>query len=173
VLCLGEGEMLDFGEVKNLKVGRYWMLYIYTDGASRGNPGESASGYRFLDSSRRLLRQHVLYNGVCTNNVAEYSAIIAALKDAIKMGNKEIILHSDSKLVVNQLCGSYKIKDAKMKKLNDEAVALLAGFDKWELLCVPRENREVGAVDKALNVFLDGRGKEKHKYGRGQLQTKL
>jgi ribonuclease HI len=149
------------------------MLQIYTDGASRGNPGESASGYRFIDASRKLLHQRVVYNGVCTNNVAEYKAIISALKDAFKMGYKEIVLHSDSKLVVNQICGSYKIKDSKMKKLNGEAAALLSGFGKWELLCVPRENREVSAVDKELNIFLDGRSKEKPKKEKEQLQTKL
>jgi ribonuclease HI len=130
---------------------------IYTDGASRGNPGESASGYLIFDAKHSLLEEEVFYNGVCTNNVAEYKAIVAALKRALKEhGNEvELVLHSDSRLVVNQLAGNYKIKDAKLKLLNKEARTLLKKFRKYELLNVPRENKYVSMVDKALNDFLD------------------
>jgi ribonuclease HI len=148
-------------------------LYIYTDGASRGNPGESASGYRLFDPSKKIVHQHVFYNGICTNNVAEYEAIIAALKEALERDCDEIVLHSDSKLVINQISGAYKIKDRKLKELNSKARALLSGFEKHTLLNVPRSNREVSAVDKELNIFLDARSKEKPKKGKGQPQTKL
>ena len=132
-------------------------LYLYTDGASRGNPGESASGYLILDYRDRVLAKRVFYNGVCTNNVAEYKAIIAALKRAAGMANEseEIILHSDSELVVNQLGGHYKVKDAKLRVLNAQARSLLKKFNSYELLSVRRENRHVSAVDKELNRFLD------------------
>ena len=132
-------------------------LYVYTDGASRGNPGESASGYLILDYKDRQLAKRVFYNGICTNNVAEYKAIIAALKKAAGLASEgeELVLHSDSELVVNQLAGNYKVKDAALKKLNAEAKSLLKNFSKRELLAVRRENRHISAVDKALNHFLD------------------
>lgn len=132
-------------------------LYIYTDGASRGNPGESASGYLIFDARHRLLEEEVFYNGVCTNNVAEYKAIVAALKRALKEHGSavELVLHSDSELVVNQLAGNYRIRDAKLQPLNREAKSLLKKFKKYELLSVRRENRYVSMVDKALNDFLD------------------
>jgi ribonuclease HI len=139
-------------------------VYIYTDGASRGNPGESASGYLILDASHSLICERVFYNGVCTNNVAEYSAIIAALKKALSIGSEEIVLHSDSQLVVNQLSGGYKVRNKGLRSLNSDAKALLKKFKSYELLNVPRENREISAVDKKLNSFLDRKFKEKYKY---------
>jgi len=140
--------------------------YVYTDGASRGNPGESASGYMILDSSHSPICERVFYNGVCTNNVAEYSAIIAALRKALSIGSDEVILHSDSQLVVNQLSGAYKVRSRGLRSLNSESKALLRKFKCYELLNVPRENREIGAVDRKLNAFLDRKLKEKHKYSK-------
>ena len=138
-------------------------LYIYTDGASRGNPGESASGYRILDYKDNLLTRRVFYNGVCTNNVAEYKAIIAALKKALRMVNEgeAMVLHSDSELVINQLSGNYKIKDSKLKPLNREVMLLLKKFSKYELLSVRRENRHISQVDSELNEFLDEKLQDK------------
>lgn len=135
-------------------------MYVYTDGASRGNPGESASGYHILDASRKLLYKHTFYNGVCTNNAAEYRAVIAALKKAISMGCDEVVLHSDSRLVINQISGTYKIRSKKLGALNAEARALLRKFSRHELLNVPRENKEVCAVDKEINLFLDKKPKK-------------
>ncbi|MDE1873543.1 MAG: ribonuclease HI family protein [Candidatus Micrarchaeota archaeon] len=132
-------------------------LYVYTDGASRGNPGESASGYLILDYRDRQLAKRVFYNGTCTNNVAEYKAIVAALKKAVSIRHEgeQLVLHSDSELVVNQLSGRYRVKDAGLRKLNLEAKRLLKRFGSYELLAVRRENRHVSAVDKELNLFLD------------------
>jgi len=132
-------------------------LYVYTDGASRGNPGESASGYLIFDAWHSLFEKEVFYNGVCTNNVAEYKAIIAALKRALKEHGVavELVLHSDSQLVVNQLAGNYRIRDTKLQPLNREAKPLLKKFKSYELLSVRRENRYVSMVDKELNAFLD------------------
>ncbi len=148
-------------------------LYIYTDGAARGNPGESASGYMMLDRAGKMVHQHVFYNGTCTNNVAEYEGVIAALGEALKRGCKEVVVHSDSMLIINQIAGRYKVKDAKLKGLNAKAKALLAGFEKHDLLNVPRTNKGIVAVDRELNLFLDGRAKEKNRNKKGQPQTKL
>ncbi len=138
-------------------------LYVYTDGASRGNPGESASGYMIMDTWHTPLYRHVFYNGRCTNNVAEYKAIISALKKALGMGKDgvELVLASDSRLVINQLAGKYKVKDRELKKLNAAARSLLKKFQKYELLNVPRENKHVASVDAELNSFLDSEVQDK------------
>lgn len=132
-------------------------LYIYTDGASRGNPGKSASGYLILDYKDRQLAKRTFYNGVCTNNVAEYRAMVAALRKALAMAHEgeHAVIHSDSELMVNQLSGHYKVKDTALRKLNKEAKDLLKKFGGYELLAVRRESRHISAVDKALNAFLD------------------
>lgn len=130
-------------------------VLAYTDGASRGNPGKGASGYLITDPSHKPLAHQAFANGVCTNNVAEYKAIIAALKKALSMGCGHVVLSSDSKLAINQLSGAYKVKDKALKQLNSEAKGLLTKFETYELLNVPRENRYVSAVDKELNELLD------------------
>lgn len=138
-------------------------IYVYTDGASRGNPGESASGYCILDAWHTPVYKHVFYNRRCTNNVAEYKAIVAALKKAlsIQKGGIELVLASDSELVISQLSGVYKTKNRDLKLLNKEARTLLGKFEKYELLNVPRENRYVSMVDKELNEFLDRKIQDK------------
>jgi ribonuclease HI len=135
-------------------------VYAYTDGAARGNPGEGASGYHLLDSSHRLLARHVFRNGICTNNVAEYAAVVAALKKALELFGREteIVLVSDSNLVINQLSGKYKVKSQNLKALNKEGRDLLARFKSHRLLNVRRENEYISRVDSELNELLDGKG---------------
>ena len=140
-------------------------LYVYTDGASRGNPGESASGYCILDGSKKLVLKEIFYNGVCTNNVAEYRAVIAALKRVLGEwgADTELVLHSDSQVVVRQLGGYYKVREPTLKKLNAEANKLLRKLKNHRILSVKRENRYVSLVDRELNLFLDRKahGQEK------------
>ncbi|MCL4375557.1 ribonuclease HI family protein [Candidatus Marsarchaeota archaeon] len=133
------------------------IIEIYTDGASRGNPGKSASGYLFLDEKGKPLFSHVFYNGICTNNKAEYTAIIEALKTAASSYGKdnEIRLYSDSELVVNQLSGKYKIREAHLKPLYGEAIALLETFSGFSIQSVRRENKNIASVDQELNMLLD------------------
>ncbi|MGC9157049.1 MAG: ribonuclease HI family protein [Candidatus Micrarchaeia archaeon] len=130
-------------------------FFVYTDGASRGNPGKSASGYAIYDDKFNLVKEYVFYNGIATNNVAEYKAIIAALKEAIKLGADEIVLFSDSKLAISQLQGKYKIKSANLKQLNNEAKGLLLSLKSYKLENPRRENAYISSVDKMLNRFLD------------------
>ena len=132
-------------------------IFAYTDGAARNNPGKSASGYCLLDNKHRVLAEDAFYNGECTNNVAEYKAVIAALSTALKMFGKEseLVLVSDSRLIVNQLVGNYKVKDRALKRLNSEAKRLLAEFERHTLLNVSRENTHIVKVDKMLNLLLD------------------
>jgi ribonuclease HI len=134
-------------------------IYAYTDGAARGNPGKGASGYHLLDGSHRLLVRHAFLNGICTNNVAEYRAVVAALKRALELFGAEtdIIVVSDSNLVISQLSGKYKVKSQNLKALNREGRELLSRFRSHRLLNVRRENEHVSRVDGELNDLLDGK----------------
>lgn len=133
------------------------IVNVYTDGASRSNPGKSASGYLVLDSDENVLLQKSFYNGIKTNNVAEYLAIIAALESVShEYGyDIELNLYSDSKLSINQLKGEYKVKNPELKKLNADAVSMLKKFIRFSLFNVPRENQHISEVDADLNLLLD------------------
>ena len=143
-------------------VGR--MIYIYTDGASRSNPGPSASGYQIFDEKHNLLVKHSFYNGTRTNNEAEYLAIIAALEKAsAEFGrDAEVILSSDSKLVVNQINGNYRVRESGLRELHAKAEALIRKFKLCRLEHVPRENKYISMVDKELNILLDQKAEKDH-----------
>ncbi len=132
-------------------------LYVYTDGAARGNPGKSASGYMVLDEKGRKLLGRVFYNGIKTNNFAEYNAILRALETAKRRYGRrdQIVLFSDSMLVVNQINGIYRAKDARLYSMKAKVLALAKNFASCTFTNVPRENRHIKAVDSALNIFLD------------------
>ncbi|MDE1822825.1 MAG: ribonuclease HI family protein [Candidatus Micrarchaeota archaeon] len=141
------------------------LITIYTDGASRSNPGESASGYQMLDDKGKTLIEKEFYNGVRTNNEAEYLAIIAALEAAGNLYGlqNEIRLFSDSQLVVKQINGEFKIKGDNLKALNLKARALAKRFQACSLGNVPREEKHISQVDKRLNLLLDERAKKVYK----------
>ncbi len=133
------------------------LVYVYTDGASRSNPGKSASGYEIFDSSHKLLAKKSVYNGVKTNNQAEYIAVIEALG---KVGKEygyanDVDLYSDSELMIRQLRGVYKVKERNLKVLNAKARELIGKFKSVKLNNVPRENGHISSVDASLNELLD------------------
>ncbi len=132
------------------------LAYIYTDGAARGNPGKSASGYLILDSRQKVMAKASIYNGIKTNNFAEYNAAVLALTKALEFGKFQIKFTSDSELMVNQLNGLYKVKDPELKKLNSKVKALAMQQESVEFVHVPRSNKYISMVDKALNELLDG-----------------
>ncbi|MDE1824010.1 MAG: ribonuclease HI family protein [Candidatus Micrarchaeota archaeon] len=141
------------------------LLTIYTDGASRSNPGESASGFQILDENSRQLLEKAFYNGIRTNNEAEYIAIIAALEAAGSLYGFEndVRIFSDSELVVKQITGAYKVKEAKLKAPNSKARALAKRFSSCILRNVPREDRHISQVDRHLNALLDDMAKKVYK----------
>jgi len=132
-------------------------IYIYTDGASRGNPGKSASGYLILDSSNKPLLKEVFYNGRKTNNFAEYMAIIAALEKVAKLYGYEnnVTLTSDSEVAVKQINGLYKVKEKHLKELNKRVIELASKFKSCKFQNAKRENKFIAIVDRELNRFLD------------------
>lgn len=104
-------------------------LIIHTDGGSRGNPGPSAVGVVITTPDEKHLESFGQYLGIATNNQAEYSAVIAAIKAAEKYEPKKIRFFLDSELVVKQLTGIYKIKHPEMRTLYNEIQSLIANID--------------------------------------------
>lgn len=154
-------------------------LHIYTDGASRGNPGESASGYHIFDSNHRLVLKGIFYNGIKTNNFAEYNAILSALaKVAGVYGfNNDVTVISDSEIAIKQINGLYKVKDDALKELNGKVKRLAKKFAKCTFKNVAREDAHVSAVDRDLNRLLDKIKKDESKIYKagsgGDMQRKL
>jgi ribonuclease HI len=128
-------------------------LEIHIDGASRGNPGEAGFGISVATPEGAALAALYGYLGRATNNVAEYQALIHALRYALQRGARRVSVFSDSELVVRQVEGTYKVKHPDMRPLHREATALLARFDQARVVHVPRErNRE---ADRLANRALD------------------
>ena len=128
-------------------------LSAYIDGGSRGNPGEAGIGVYFPGVVRIAE-----YLGTGTNNYAEYSGLIAALQYAVQHNCKALKVVSDSELMVRQVRGEYKVKNAVLQELHAQARALLRKLDWFEIEHVLREkNRE---ADRLANTAMDtGRGK--------------
>ncbi len=128
-------------------------LTIFTDGASRGNPGEAGAGVIIYDQQGAMVKKIKASLGTTTNNVAEYMALIIALQEAVRLKADALQLFSDSELMVRQLKGIYKVKDRKMQTLAAEARKLLANFIRYDIVSVPRDqNRE---ADKLANQAID------------------
>ena len=140
-------------------------IIVYTDGASRGNPGPSAIGVAICDAKGRALKEYSKAIGKATNNEAEYQAVIFALKKVRalygknKIRNYEIEIKSDSELLVSQLSGNYKIKKPHIQKLFIEVWNLMIDFGKVNFKSIPREqnkladdlaNQALGAKNKTL-----------------------
>jgi ribonuclease HI len=131
-------------------------ILAYTDGAARGNPGESGIGIIFKDEKGTILTKICGYIGEATNNVAEYQALIACLKNASKTKCSRLVVHSDSELMVRQLLGEYKVKDPNLKLMFQKVHRLLAKAPfEFEIKHVGRElNKE---ADRLANLGIDSR----------------
>lgn len=128
-------------------------LTVNVDGGARGNPGPAAVGVVVRGPDGGVLEEHSERIGKATNNVAEYRALLAGIERAVAHGATELELIGDSELVVRQVEGRYKVKDATLRELHDEAKRALAGFDRWKVSHVKRE-RNAGA-DRLVNAALD------------------
>lgn len=135
-------------------------LNIFTDGGSRGNPGPAACSYVVLDDSGKMIEKRGKYLGITTNNVAEYQAIIFALEWLTSEGNTAlqttptVNIFADSKLVVSQLNGTFKVKNSNIRNLIliiREKEASLSIAIKYNL--IPREKNSL--ADEKVNSTLD------------------
>jgi len=126
---------------------------VHVDGGSRGNPGPAAIAAVVADEHGEVLDEAAEAIGSATNNVAEYRAVLLGVERARALGATEIELVNDSQLVERQLQGAYKVKHADMKPLHAQAVKALAGFDRWSIRSVPREQN--AEADALVNQALD------------------
>jgi ribonuclease HI len=127
-------------------------MAINADGASRGNPGPAAIGATIKDEQGRLIARISRPIGQATNNQAEYRAVIAALQEAIRLGARKVDIRLDSELVVRQLNGRYRVKNAVLKNLYQEAKGLLARLETVTIRHVPREQNR--GADRLANMAL-------------------
>ncbi len=132
-------------------------LFIYTDGASRGNPGHASFGFTISDEHGKLIHEQGEYIGITTNNVAEYTAVLRAFKYLKKKFTErlEIELFADSRLVVEQLSGSFKIKNPKLKLIFEQIKILEMEMGSIFYTHIPREkNKNADALaNKALDTL--------------------
>jgi ribonuclease HI len=128
---------------------------IYIDGASRNNPGYAGVGILICNKKGTVLQKISEYIGKVTNNVAEYTALNLALATALKSGYNEVLIKSDSELVVKQLNGDYKVKSDNIKSLYLQAKYLSEGFDKIDIQYVKRSNNK--EADKLANKAIEER----------------
>ncbi len=134
-------------------------LIIYTDGASRGNPGQASYGFTISDGNRKLLYEEGRYIGITTNNVAEYTAVLEALKyikeKFAKNNPVSIELFADSKLVVEQLSGRYKMKSPHLKPIFEKIKILAMELGGVVHTHIPRSHNS--EADRLANLALDSR----------------
>ena len=126
---------------------------LSTDGGARGNPGPAAFGYVLEASDGTVLDARGEAIGVATNNVAEYRALLAGLERAAELGVDELEVVSDSELLVKQMRGEYKVKNAALRELWEEAGRLARRLDRVEYTAVRRELNEL--ADALVNEALD------------------
>ena len=129
------------------------LVRLFTDGGARGNPGPAAYGYVLEAEDGTVLAAHGESIGIATNNVAEYSALIAGLERAVEMGLGELEVVSDSELMVKQMRGEYKVKNAALRELSVRAAQLAAAVGAVRYTAVRREHNEL--ADRLVNEALD------------------
>jgi len=126
---------------------------LFTDGGARGNPGPAAYGYVLEADDGTVLDARGEAIGVATNNVAEYSALVAGLARAVEAGIDELEVVSDSELLVKQMRGEYKVKNRALQELFREASRLARQLHRVTYTAVRREHNEL--ADRLVNEALD------------------
>lgn len=130
---------------------------LFTDGASRGNPGLAGAGAILYNDQGKEMHSRFAFLGTCTNNVAEYRALLLGLQDAKDCGCKELEIYLDSELIVRQIQGRYKVKNEQLQELFKEVRALLASFSQWSIAHVPRSQN--ARADALANEAIDSQKK--------------
>jgi len=129
-------------------------LVVNVDGGARGNPGPAAIGAVVQDADGNVVEERGEQIGTATNNVAEYRALLLGIERAAELGASELELVGDSELIVRQVKGEYKVKDATMRELHGRVKAALRPFPSWSIRHVRREQN--AEADRLVNVALDG-----------------
>jgi ribonuclease HI len=134
-------------------------VIVACDGASRGNPGPAGAGAQITDEDGLVLAEIAEGLGEATNNVAEYTAVIRGLERALELGATQVLLRSDSQLLINQLTGRYRVRTPHLQPLHRRVLDLAATFDSIEFEHVRRErNTEADRLaNRGVDDLLAGR----------------
>lgn len=116
----------------------FMKVQVFTDGASRGNPGDAGIGV-VIKQSNKVILEISDYIGKTTNNVAEYMAMIRGLTEALALGASEVDSFADSELMVKQIKGEYKIKNEGLQPLYYQVKALIGKFKEFSITHITRE----------------------------------
>jgi ribonuclease HI len=130
---------------------------LFTDGGSRGNPGPAAYGFVLETEDGTVLDSRGEAIGVATNNVAEYSALVAGLERAVEAGVDELEVISDSELLVKQMRGEYRVKNRALQDLFLDASRLARKLGRVTYTAVRREHNEL--ADRLVNEALDAQAR--------------
>jgi ribonuclease HI len=128
-------------------------LYLFTDGASRGNPGEAGAGIAILDDKGNEVVATGKYLGQCTNNEAEYRALLFGLAKCGEFGKGKIKIHLDSELIVKQILGTYRVKHPNLTPLFLKTMQILSEFASYSVTHVRREKNS--RADELANRAID------------------
>jgi len=128
---------------------------VFSDGGARGNPGPAAIAFIIQSETGQAVIARSSYIGVCTNNQAEYRALLAALEAVAARKTEKVICHLDSELVVKQLSGEYMVKNKELKQLWKKVQAMVNQFKEVKFVNVPRDQSVIQEVDRLVNMTLD------------------
>ena len=126
---------------------------LYTDGACRGNPGYGGAGAVLVDENGNVVESVKKFLGLCTNNVAEYKALILGLEEALNRHCSKVHIFLDSELLVRQINGVYKVKDETLKVLMRELKGLLTSLDEYTVEHIDRSKNRI--ADRLANEAID------------------
>jgi ribonuclease HI len=129
-------------------------VVVNVDGGARGNPGPAAIAAVVQTPEGEVLEERHERIGTATNNVAEYRALLLGIERASELGASELELVGDSELIVRQVKGEFKVKDAKMRELHAQVKRALRSFESWSIRHVRREHN--AEADRLVNEALDG-----------------
>lgn len=135
------------------EVSSITKLIIYTDGASRGNPGEAGIGVVIYNDQEEVVQEISEYLGQATNNVAEYTALIRGLEEGLKIGGDQVEVYADSELLVKQLKGEYRVKNPGLIPLFQKITNLRGNFESFNITHVRREYNK--RADMLANQAID------------------
>jgi ribonuclease HI len=142
------------------------VIRAYIDGGARGNPGPAGYGVRIEDADSNLIEELHGALGIATNNVAEYQGLLAALRWALDHGHHDVLIRSDSELLVRQMRGEYKVKHPSLQPLAARARLLAAEVGNVGFEHVRREqNKE---ADRLANIAMD-LSEEKREKAEGKI----
>jgi ribonuclease HI len=128
-------------------------VIVHCDGASRGNPGPAGIGVQITDDDGAVVDEIARGLGIATNNQAEYTAALEGLKRALELGAERVTLRSDSRLLVEQLSGRFRVKNPTLQRLHKEVRDVASSFDRVTYQHVSRERNT--EADRLANQGVD------------------